>query len=92
MHFGNAILLAKQSKDKAALLEMKAKLNILKNVTANFPTISFCSSFSLPVKISLSAGLDYFLRRVLEDAIMVKILMKMLIVSIYIPIDALMGS
>ena len=44
--------------------------------------ISLCSS--LPVNIGL---LGYFLRRVLEDAIMVKILMKMLIVSMYIPID-----
>lgn len=49
--------------------------------------ISLCSS--LPGNIGL---LGYFLRRVLEDAIMVKILMKMLIVSMYIPIDALMGS
>lgn len=40
-----------------------------------------------------SAGLGgYFLRRVLEDAIMVKILMKMLIVSMYMPIDLQEGT
>lgn len=61
---------------------MKAKLSILKNVTASFLADSIIQFiFNLP------AGLGYFLRRVLEDAIMVKILMKMLMVSMYIPID-----
>ena len=78
--------LAKQ-RHSSFRLEIKAKLCILKNVTVNFLTISFCSSSSLPVKINLSAGLGYFLRRVLEDAIIVRILMKMLMVSMYIPID-----
>lgn len=54
----------------------------LKNVTASF----LADSIILFI-INLPAGLGYFLRRVLEDAIMVKILMKMLMVSMYIPID-----
>ena len=60
---------------------MKAKLSIpAEKRNGQFPCWQYHSVY-------LPAGLGYFLRRVLEDAIMVKILMKMLMVSMYIPID-----
>lgn len=61
---------------------MKVKLSILKNVMVSF----FVDSIILFI-VNLLVGLGYFFWCVLEDVIMVKILMKMLMVFMYILID-----